>query len=144
MIESKPQISIKPEYSSTSLHPNSPTPLSLSILEEKIKRQLEYTEYTDDMIIFDNLLGQIAKENDLLLKDLKSILYQNKSKYYETSGYINGKRISLQNLIGTFKKIIKKIFVEIEKTIDYELSYEEKLKILDIIEFNMRIKNEFI
>jgi len=110
-------------------------------LEEQIKKQLEQKE---DMIIFDNLLSQIAKENALKLKDLKSILYHNKSEYYETSGYIDGKRISIQNLINTFKNIIKKIFREIEDSIDYKLSYDEKIKILNLIEFNMRFNNIFI
>ena len=110
-------------------------------LENEIRDQLIDK---NDYIIFNNILLQIAEENNITLKDIKSILYQNKSKFYETSGYINGKRISLQNLIITFKKLIKRIFQEVENSIDYELTYEEKIKILKYIEYNMRMKSIII
>ena len=117
-------------------------------LEEQIKDQIDQTNQSNDeqndVIIFDNLLLQIANENGLMLKDLKGILYHNKSGYYETSGYISGKRMSLQNLIGTFKKIIKKIFIDIEKSLDYKLTYNEKLKVLHYIEYNMRVNSILI
>jgi len=116
--------------------------LSCKNLEKQIEDQLELDE--DDLIIFDNLLSQIAQENGLELKDLKSILYQKKSKYYETSGYINGKRISLQNLIMTFKKIIKKIFKEVELSMGHPLSYKEKISILQFVEYNMRMEDLLI
>lgn len=113
---------------------------------EEVEYQIEeiLSNNSSDLIIFDQLLKIIADQNNLSVKKIKSILYHNKSVYYGTSGYIDGKRISIQNLSITSKKIFKKIIKQIEKDFQFSLVPEEKIKILKYIEYNLGEQNAFI
>ena len=107
-------------------------------LEHQIEQQVKILlQEEDDCIIIDNILTQIATQNNLKIKDLKRLLYQNESYLYGISGYIDGNKISIQNLIITFKRVTKKIFKKIESALDYKLETDEKLKIISYIEYNL-------
>jgi len=69
-----------------------------------------------EFVIFQQILEKISKETDIPVKELKLMLYHNKSKYYNTTGYINGNKISIQNFIITSKKKIKKIFFQFKQS----------------------------
>ncbi len=101
------------------------------LIEDELKKESDY-------ILFDELLEKIAKDNGIKIKKIKSVLYQNNSKYYETSGYIDGKRVSIQNFILSSKKIFRKIFHQIETNMNCKLSFSEKIKIIMYMEFIMR------
>ena len=102
----------------------------------KLESQIEYyyLEFLSEVVIFDDILEQIATDNYTTVKELKNILYYNKSKYHGTKGFIDGNRISNSNLSITSKRLFKKIFNNIEKSLDYKLDFEEKMKVLEYIE----------
>jgi len=113
--------------------------LKCSQLETDIENIV--TDYPD-YIIFEDLLDVLSKKYSTNNKVLKRILYKNASKYYYTSGFINGKRISSQNFVITSKRVFTKAFKQIESSLDYELSFEEKNKIINYLEFLMR-RNDY-
>ncbi len=112
--------------------------ITINELENKIESLLEFNS---DFIILEHLLDLISSEEDIPKKELKSLLYQNKSKFYEVIGYIDGKRLSLQNAIFTSKSIVSKIIKKIERVYQEELTFEEKLKVLDFIKYNLEVDN---
>jgi hypothetical protein len=83
-------------------------------------------------------ITEVAARCGVSEKEVKDNLKAHNSPYHhQISGYINGKPISRINLIHKFRKVMGKIIKQIESNLGYELSEEEILYVVEMVEMKL-------